>query len=140
MTAQQRILVTGHQGYIGSVMVPHLLRAGYAVTGLDTGYFNPCTLVPDPIRIPSLIRDVRALSESDLQGFHAVVHLAALSKFPIIARRPQNPAGTLTPAQRPVYVIENHRSTGTESRGHSHRKLGSSPSMTDWIPAAAATA
>jgi nucleoside-diphosphate-sugar epimerase len=80
---QKRVLITGHNGYIGSVMAPVFAQAGYEVVGLDTGYFNLCTLVRDPIRIPSLTRDVRALRESDLQGFHAVIHLAALSNDPI---------------------------------------------------------
>ncbi|MGH7507385.1 MAG: NAD-dependent epimerase/dehydratase family protein, partial [Longimicrobiales bacterium] len=44
MTEPRSLLVTGHRGYIGSVMVPYLLRKGYHVVGLDTGYFAECTL------------------------------------------------------------------------------------------------
>src|SRR5436190_23348257 len=46
MSDPARILVTGHKGYIGSVMTPLLVDAGYDVAGLDTGYFDACTLVP----------------------------------------------------------------------------------------------
>ena len=80
---QKRVLVTGHNGYIGSVMVPHLVSAGYEAVGLDTGYFEPCRLIPDTANVPWLRKDVRDLQLDDLKGFHAVVHLAALSNDPI---------------------------------------------------------
>ena len=83
MSGLQRVLMTGHQGYIGSVMAPLLLRAGYEVVGLDTGYFEECTLVPDATPVPELHWDLRELQPEDLTGFHAVVHLAALSNDPV---------------------------------------------------------
>jgi len=79
----KKVLITGHDGYIGSVMTPHLLDAGYEITGLDTGYFSECTLVPDRGQVPVLRKDIRDLTAKDLEGFHAVVHLAALSNDPI---------------------------------------------------------
>lgn len=79
----ERVLVTGHNGYIGSVMVPVFVQAGYDVVGYDTGYFRECTLVPDMCRVPTINKDIRDLSAQDLQGFQAVVHLAALSNDPI---------------------------------------------------------
>lgn len=79
----QRVLVTGHNGYIGSVMAPMLAQAGYEVCGLDTGYFSQCTLVPDNISIPSVWKDIRDITKEDLRGFDAVIHLAALSNDPI---------------------------------------------------------
>lgn len=79
----QRILVTGHRGYIGSVLVPVFRQAGYDVMGLDTDYFGECTLVPDPEEIPALRKDLRDLEPEDVAGFHAVVHLGALSNDPI---------------------------------------------------------
>jgi nucleoside-diphosphate-sugar epimerase len=79
----KRVLITGHNGYIGSVMVPCFVRAGYEVIGLDTGYFRPCTLVPDQAEIPALQKDIRDIEPTDLRGFEAVVHLAALSNDPI---------------------------------------------------------
>lgn len=78
-----RILLTGHEGYIGSVMAPALVQSGHDVTGLDTGYFAQCTLVADSEGIPSIRKDIRDLDLADLAGFGAVVHLAALSNDPI---------------------------------------------------------
>jgi nucleoside-diphosphate-sugar epimerase len=80
---QKRVLVTGHNGYIGSVMVPALVKAGYEVVGLDTGYFGSCTLVPDTVKVPYVRKDIRNLDAGDLRGFNAVIHLAALSNDPI---------------------------------------------------------
>ena len=81
--AQQRVLITGHKGYIGSVLAPLVAQQGYAVIGMDTGYFSPCTLVPDPKSIPGIEKDIRDVEKSDLHGFDAVIHLAALSNDPI---------------------------------------------------------
>jgi nucleoside-diphosphate-sugar epimerase len=78
-----RVLITGHEGYIGSVMAPALLDAGHEVVGLDTGYFADCTLVPELAEVRSVRKDIRDLELSDLSGFDAVVHLAALSNDPI---------------------------------------------------------
>ena len=83
MTSRKPILVTGHTGYIGSVMAPYLHSQGYDVVGLDTGYFDECTLVPDPLKLPALRKDIRDLVPADLKSFYAVVHLAALSNDPI---------------------------------------------------------
>ena len=83
MNNPKNILITGHNGYIGSVMTPHLLEAGYQVTGLDTGYFGECTLVPDRREAPAIRKDIRDLTAKDLEGFGAVIHLAALSNDPI---------------------------------------------------------
>jgi nucleoside-diphosphate-sugar epimerase len=83
MTKPARVLVTGHNGYIGSVMAPYLVEAGYDVVGLDSGYFAECTLVPDRIGVRAHRKDLRDLQPEDLAGFDAVVHLAALSNDPI---------------------------------------------------------
>ena len=79
----KRLLITGHKGYIGSVMAPMFAEAGYDVIGLDIGYFDACTLVPDALAIPSIRKDIRYLAPDDLHGFDAVIHLAALSNDPI---------------------------------------------------------
>lgn len=77
-----RILVTGCHGYIGSVLVPMLLREGHVVQGLDSDWFEPCTLfsAENAASVWVDLRDVRA---SDLIGFDAVIHLAALSNDPL---------------------------------------------------------
>lgn len=79
----KRVLITGHKGFIGSVMAPYFAQAGYEVVGIDTGFYDPCTLVPDQVRIPYKQKDIRDLEPDDLKGFDAVVHLAALSNDPI---------------------------------------------------------
>ena len=78
-----RVLLTGHEGYIGSVMAPALAARGHDVVGLDTGYFADCTLVPADAAIPAVRKDIRDLEPGDVEGFDAVVHLAALSNDPI---------------------------------------------------------
>src|SRR5688572_9529787 len=82
-TKQLRVLVTGHTGYIGSVMAPILRKAGHEVVGMDTGYFNRCTFFEGDDSIPSIERDIREVERRDLEGFDAVVHLAALSNDPL---------------------------------------------------------
>jgi nucleoside-diphosphate-sugar epimerase len=78
-----RVLVTGHQGYIGTVLVPLLTEAGHDVTGLDTGLFDPCVLGPEPARVPALRMDVRDVRAEQCRGYDAVIHLAALSNDPL---------------------------------------------------------
>lgn len=82
MPDNRRILITGNNGYIGSVMAPWLRRQGYDVVGLDTGYFDPCTLVPGE-EITTIRKDLREVAVKDLAGFDAIIHLAALSNDPI---------------------------------------------------------
>jgi nucleoside-diphosphate-sugar epimerase len=77
-----KVLVTGHHGYIGSVVAPFLAGQGHDVTGLDTFFYRDCDLRPGP-QVESIRRDVRDLAEADLQGYEAVVHLAALSNDPL---------------------------------------------------------
>lgn len=84
-----RVLVTGQQGYLGTVMVPILQAAGHEVTGLDTGYFADCVLGPAPSDPPGLRVDLRDVTTDQLRGFDAVIHLAALSNDPLGALAPQ---------------------------------------------------
>jgi nucleoside-diphosphate-sugar epimerase len=78
-----KVLVTGHHGYIGSVMAPLLHDAGLTVAGIDTFFYEGCDLVADRLDVPSARGDVRDLSTDALTGFDAVVHLAALSNDPL---------------------------------------------------------
>jgi nucleoside-diphosphate-sugar epimerase len=75
--------LTGHRGYIGAVMTPFFQAAGHTVTGLDSGLFDGCTFGPQPPQVPSVHKDLRDVEESDLAGYDAVVHLAALSNDPL---------------------------------------------------------
>src|SRR6185369_243190 len=79
-----RVLVTGHGGYIGTVLVPMFLKAGHEVVGLDTHLYRYCTFGAEPVAIPEIVRDLRDVEASDLEGFDAVVHLAALSNDPLL--------------------------------------------------------
>src|ERR1700747_3715779 len=78
-----RVLLTGHKGYIGAVAAPMLLAAGHEVVGLDTDLYEDCDFGAAPAVIPELRKDLRDLTRSDLEGFDAVLHLAALSNDPI---------------------------------------------------------
>jgi nucleoside-diphosphate-sugar epimerase len=86
-----RVLLTGHHGYIGSVLVPQLLAAGHEVVGLDMYLYEGCDFGPaaPPPAVPAIRRDVRDVRAADLEGFGAVVHLAALSNDPIGDLNPQ---------------------------------------------------
>jgi nucleoside-diphosphate-sugar epimerase len=84
-----RVLLTGHQGYLGTVLAPMLRAAGHEVTGLDSGLFAACVLGPAPDDPPGSTADLRAVTAEQLAGFDAVVHLAALSNDPLGSLAPQ---------------------------------------------------
>ncbi|MBZ5572752.1 MAG: SDR family oxidoreductase [Acidobacteriia bacterium] len=78
-----KVLLTGHKGYIGAVAGPILRSAGHDVVGLDTDLFAGCDFgitFPD---LKEVRKDIRDLTRKDLDGFDAVVHLAALSNDPL---------------------------------------------------------
>ncbi len=78
-----RVLLTGHRGYIGSVMAPILLSAGHDVVGLDADFYEACTFAGRLPEVPTRRMDLRDVTRADLEGFDAVVHLAALSNDPL---------------------------------------------------------
>jgi nucleoside-diphosphate-sugar epimerase len=84
-----RILVTGHNGYIGSVLVPILEQADHEVVGLDTDIFAPCLFGDDGHEVESMQADVRDIESEDLVGFDAVIHLAAVCNDPVGDLNPQ---------------------------------------------------
>jgi nucleoside-diphosphate-sugar epimerase len=96
-----RVLVTGHLGYIGTVLTPMLVKAGHEVVGYDSDLFQRCTYGAggDILPVPSVRKDVRDAQAADFDGFDAVLHLAALSNDPL---------GDLSPET--TYEI-NHRSS-----------------------------
>jgi nucleoside-diphosphate-sugar epimerase len=80
-----KVLVTGHLGYIGPVLLRLLKEGGHSVTGLDSGYFDEC-LVPGETEVQpdrSIVRDLRQIEKADLEGHDAIVHLAGLSNDPL---------------------------------------------------------
>jgi nucleoside-diphosphate-sugar epimerase len=83
--AIMKVFLTGHRGYIGTVMTRMLLEAGHEVAGCDSDLYRRCTYeaggkIED---VPTLLMDVRDLKRQDLKGFDAVIHLAALSNDPL---------------------------------------------------------
>jgi nucleoside-diphosphate-sugar epimerase len=78
-----RVLVTGHDGYIGTVLVPLFQQAGHTVVGLDSGLFSECVFGEDGAAVECLQRDLRDVEPADLRGFDAVVHLAGISNDPL---------------------------------------------------------
>ena len=84
-----RILVTGTEGYLGSLLAPELIRQGYEVIGLDTGFYKERTFYRDGGTTPmTLAKDLRHVEVEDLKDVDAVVHMAELSN---------DPAGQLAP-------------------------------------------
>ncbi len=84
-----RVLVTGSRGYIGTVMAPMMVRAGHDVVGLDTDLYRRSTFGAWRESIHTVEKDVRAVEAADLEGFDAIVHLAALSNDPLGDLNPQ---------------------------------------------------
>jgi nucleoside-diphosphate-sugar epimerase len=85
------VLVTGTDGYIGALLAPLLLERGHDVVGLDTGLYRDGWLYdPGVGRFPlCLNKDIRHITEQDLKGFEAVVHLAELSNDPLGQHNPR---------------------------------------------------
>ncbi|MCW2887663.1 MAG: hypothetical protein QOE54_5728 [Streptosporangiaceae bacterium] len=95
-----RVLLTGHQGYLGTVMASVLTEAGHEVVGLDSGLFADCVLGPAPTALQGYAVDLRDVGPEHLAGFDAVAHLAALSNDPL---------GSLAPEI--TYSINHHASS-----------------------------
>lgn len=79
-----RVVVTGHDGYIGAVLVPMLQAAGHEVVGIDSMLYSSIGIGPDPVPPPTVIRkDVRDITPADVEGADAVIHLASISNDPV---------------------------------------------------------
>jgi nucleoside-diphosphate-sugar epimerase len=107
-----RVLVTGHLGYIGTVLTPFLADLGYDVVGYDTGYYAECFLGDKTNSKVSLQinKDIRKVEKSDILGIDAIVHLAALSN---------DPTGQLNPR-----LTNEINTVGTLRLGEIARKVG----------------
>ena len=85
-----RVLLTGSEGYIGTVLGPYLTDRGHDVVGIDTGFHRVGWLYNGVESSPAWInRDIRRVSVDDLRGFDALVHLAELSNDPVGQLNPQ---------------------------------------------------
>lgn len=78
-----RILVTGHKGYVGTILVPLLKEKGYDIVGLDSDLYDGHNFYGNILDIPYIRKDIRDIESSDLKMFDAVIHLAALSNDPL---------------------------------------------------------
>ncbi len=79
-----RVLVTGHNGYVGSIMTPMLVKAGYEVIGLDSNLYQRSTFGEEPPKnITEINKDIRDVEAADLDGIEAIIHLAGLSNDPL---------------------------------------------------------
>jgi nucleoside-diphosphate-sugar epimerase len=96
-----RVLLTGNRGYIGVILGRRLLAAGHDVVGLDSDLYRRCSFGDDSdlAAIPTIVRDIRDVEPADVEGFDAVLHLAALSNDPL---------GDLDPA---ITADVNHRAS-----------------------------
>jgi len=108
-----RILVTGNDGYLGSLLAPELLRRGHEVVGLDTGFYKDRMLYRPAADAPrTIVKDLRKIEAQDLEGFEAIVHMAELSN---------DPAGQLAPNitydinhKGSVHLAEKAREAGVQ--------------------------
>jgi nucleoside-diphosphate-sugar epimerase len=78
-----RVLVDGDRGYIGTVLAPFVEEAGHEVVGLDIGWYDGCDFGAQPNGYPQRTGDIRDVTPEDLEGFDAIIHLAAISNDPI---------------------------------------------------------
>ena len=78
-----RVMVTGSDGYIGTVLVPMLLEAGHEVVGVDSMLFHDCGIGPERATAETVRKDIRDLTVGDMDGVDAVVHLAGISNDPL---------------------------------------------------------
>lgn len=86
---RRRVLVTGHNGYIGSILARVLSDAGHEVVGLDSYLFEECIFGDDVPDVPSIRKDIRDVTSEDLAGVDVICHLAGISN---------DPMGDLSPA------------------------------------------
>jgi nucleoside-diphosphate-sugar epimerase len=85
-----RILMTGHDGYVGAVMAPLLQAAGHEVVGLDNHYFDGCDFGDYAPKLRVIRCDIRDLTAAQLAGFDGVAHLAAVSNDPLGNLNPES--------------------------------------------------
>jgi nucleoside-diphosphate-sugar epimerase len=85
-----KVLVTGTSGYIGSLLGPYLMERGHEVVGVDTGFYQEGWLYNAVKQFPTwIMKDIRQITEEDLEGFDAVVHMAELSNDPLGQLNPE---------------------------------------------------
>lgn len=85
-----KILVTGTEGYLGSILAPILMEEGHDLLAVDTGFYKAGWLYHGaPMTPRTLLKDIRQITAADLEGMEAVVHMAELSNDPTGELAPQ---------------------------------------------------
>tara|TARA_Y100000590_G_scaffold467417_1_gene646260 strand:- start:2519 stop:3547 length:1029 start_codon:yes stop_codon:yes gene_type:complete len=84
-----KILVTGNNGYIGTVLSEILIKNNFEVVGLDNNYYENCKLSAVTGVSKQIIKDIRDIEKKDLEGIDGIIHLAALSNDPLGSLIPQ---------------------------------------------------
>lgn len=84
-----KVLVSGSQGYIGTVLVPMLEKDGHEVIGLDSDLYERCTFSGEIPNVQLIKDDVRDVPDHQLEGVDAVIHLAGLSNDPLGDYKPE---------------------------------------------------
>ncbi len=86
----KKVLVTGGQGYIGSVLIPFLLSKEIDIICYDLGLFKNCKITKDEIsnnnafdRFKTLYKDSRDINMHELENIDTVVHLSGISNDPL---------------------------------------------------------
>jgi len=78
-----KVVITGHLGYIGTVLTKMLVSEGYEVVGIDSDLYRDCTFGAELLKVPTINKDIRDITVEDLKGFDSVLHLAGLSNDPL---------------------------------------------------------
>ena len=78
-----KILITGNNGYVGTVLTEKLIESGYNVTGYDINYFENCLIDNASSNFNQVVKDIRDIEKKDLEGFESIIHLAGLSNDPL---------------------------------------------------------
>jgi len=78
-----KVVITGHLGYIGTVLTQMLVSEGYEVVGIDSDLYKDCTFGAEFPKIPTINKDIRDVTVEDLKGFDSMLHLAGLSNDPL---------------------------------------------------------
>ena len=81
------ILVTGGNGYKGSVLIPKLLEKGHKVTSIDINWFGEYLLPHENLKV--LKKDIREINSDDLKGIETIIHLANIANDPLVELEPQ---------------------------------------------------
>ena len=85
-----KILVTGTEGYLGTLLAPLLMEQGHDLTAVDTGFYKVGWLYHGSSETArTLNKDIRHITMKDLAGVEAVVHMAELSNDPTGELAPQ---------------------------------------------------